>query len=111
MRRTRTNAIMMADPFDPDPLEIVRGSAADIPSLEPLWVAVHHVHEASMPELAPYMSDEETWRERQALYAELFRKPETFLFLAREQAELVGDALGHILGSAESWWSDTWRTG
>ena len=101
----------MADPFDSDPLEIVRGSAADIPSLEPLWVAVHHVHEASMPELAPYVSDEETWRERRALYAELFRKPETFLFLASAGGELVGYALGHIVGSAESWWSDTWRTG
>ena len=64
----------MADRFDPDPLEVVRGSEADIPSLEPLWVAVHHVHEASMPELAPYVSDEETWRERRALYAELFRQ-------------------------------------
>ena len=100
----------MADRFDPDPLEVVRGSEADIPSLEPLWVAVHHVHEASMPELAPYVSDEETWRERRALYAELFRKPETFLFLARVRGEPVGYALGHILGSAESWWSDTWRT-
>ena len=96
---------------DPDPVELVRGSEADIPSLEPLWVAVHHVHEASMPELAPYVSDGETWRERRALYAELFRKPETFLFLARARGELVGYALGHIVGLAESWWSDTWRTG
>jgi ribosomal protein S18 acetylase RimI-like enzyme len=102
---------MMADRSGPDPLEVVRGSEADVPSLEPLWVAVHHVHGASMPELAPYVSDEETWRERRALYAELFRKPETFLFLARARGELVGYALGHILGSAESWWSDTWRTG
>ena len=101
----------MADPFDPVPVDIVRGSTADIPSLEPLWVAVHHVHGASMPELAPYVSDEETWRERRALYADLFRKPETFLFLARTRGELVGYALGHILGSAESWWRDTWRTG
>jgi ribosomal protein S18 acetylase RimI-like enzyme len=93
-----------------DALDIARGSKADISSLEPLWVAVHHVHRASMPELAPYVSDEETWREHRALYAELFRKPETFLFLARARGELVGYALGHVLGSAESWWSDTWQT-
>lgn len=93
------------------PLRIVRGSKDDIPSLEPLWVAVHHVHQAAMPELAPYVSDEETWRERRTLYEEVFRKPETFLFLARVERELVGYALGHVLGSAESWWSDTWRTG
>jgi hypothetical protein len=92
---------------DPDPVELVRGSEADIPSLEPLWVAVHHIHSASMPDLAPYVSDEETWRERRELYRELFRKPKTFLFLARARDELVGYALGHMVGSAESWWSDT----
>jgi ribosomal protein S18 acetylase RimI-like enzyme len=101
----------MGDRSAPDPLRIVRGSKDDIPSLEPLWVAVHHVHQASMPELAPYVSDEDTWRERRALYEEVFRKPETFLFLALVGRELVGYALGHVLGSAESWWSDTWRTG
>ena len=94
-----------------DALRIVRGSEADIPSLEPLWVAVHHVHQASMPELAPYVSDEETWHERRTLYESVFRKPETFLFLARIRHELAGYALGHVLGSGESWWSDTWRTG
>ena len=47
---------------DPGPVELVRGSEADIPSLEPIWVAVHHIHGASMPEPAPCMSDEETWR-------------------------------------------------
>jgi hypothetical protein len=82
---------------DPDPVELVRGSEADIPSLEPLWVAVHHIHSASMPDLAPYVSDEETWRERRELYRELFRKPKTFLFLARSRDELVGYALGHIV--------------
>ena len=33
------------------------------PRLEPLWVSVHHQHQASMPELAPYVSDETTWRD------------------------------------------------
>jgi hypothetical protein len=49
-------------------LEIIPGSKSDITDLEPLWVAVHHVHTATMPELAPYVSDEDTWRERRALY-------------------------------------------
>ena len=52
-------------------LTIARGSAADIPALEPLWVAVHHRHAESMPELAPYVSDDATWRVRRALYEEL----------------------------------------
>jgi ribosomal protein S18 acetylase RimI-like enzyme len=94
-----------------DPLEIVRGSAADIPQLEPLWVAVHHVHAASMPELAPYVSDEDTWRERSALYAQLVRQPETFLLLARLNGDLVGYALGHVMDAEGNWASDTWRTG
>jgi len=42
-------------------LTIARGSADDIEALEPLWVAVHHRHVESMPELAPYVSDPETW--------------------------------------------------
>ena len=42
-------------------LSIVRGSLADVDSLEPLWVAVHHAHAASMPERAPCASDAETW--------------------------------------------------
>lgn len=32
--------------------ELRTGSSADIDSLEPLWIAVHHQHVASMPELA-----------------------------------------------------------
>jgi ribosomal protein S18 acetylase RimI-like enzyme len=43
--------------------------------------------------------------------AEVFREPETFLFPRPCTGELVGHALGHIHGSPESWWSDTWRTG
>jgi hypothetical protein len=66
---------------------IVRGSAEDLDSLEALWVAVHHAHVASMPELAPYVSDAETWAERRALYATLLAKPDTVLLLALEGEE------------------------
>ena len=75
-------------------LSIVRGSIEDVDSLEPLWVAVHHAHAASMPELAPYVSDAETWARAIApLYVELFEKPDTLLLLARVDGELVGYAL------------------
>jgi GNAT superfamily N-acetyltransferase len=36
------------------------GSVADLALVEPLWVAVHHRHAQSMPQLAPYVSDAET---------------------------------------------------
>ena len=92
-------------------LEITRGSAHDIPSLEPLWVAVHHVHQASMPELAPYVSDEETWRLHRPLYEGLFQQPDTFLFLARIDGELIGYALGAVANAEDGWAGDTWKTG
>jgi ribosomal protein S18 acetylase RimI-like enzyme len=90
---------------------ITPGSPADLPRLEPLWVAVHHRHAASMPELAPYVSDAETWAARSALYAELLAKPDTVLVLARAREALVGYGLAHVMPVGETWLADTWRTG
>jgi len=92
-------------------LRIVEGSALDIPALEPLWVGVHHAHEASMPELAPYVSDAETWAELRRHYELLFEKPDTILLLAYDGDDLVGYALSHVLAVAETFIPDTWRTG
>ena len=92
-------------------LTIARGSAADIPALEPLWVAVHHRHAESMPELAPYVSDAETWAERRALYETLLGRPDTVLLIARLDGALIGYALSHVLDLADTWIPDTWRTG
>jgi ribosomal protein S18 acetylase RimI-like enzyme len=74
-------------------------------------VAVHHAHVASMPELAPYVSDAETWSERSALYASLFEKPDTVLLLALDGDALIGYALAHVMAVGETWLPDTWRTG
>src|SRR5205085_12704902 len=92
-------------------VEITRGSAADIPRLEPLWVAVHHHHQTAMPELGPYVSDEVTWREHRPMYEDLFRKPDTFLLLASVDGELIGYALVHVMPVEETWIADTWVTG
>ena len=92
-------------------LSIDRGSVEDIDSLEPLWVGVHRAHAASMPELAPYVSDAETWAEHRPLYVELFAKPDTTLLLARVDGELVGYALLHVEPAGETFIADTWRTG
>ena len=92
-------------------LRIVNGSAGDVPKLEPLWVAVHHVHRDSMPELAPYVSDAETWAELRRHYEHLFDKPDTELLLAFDGDELVGYALTHVLPVEETFIPDTWRTG
>ena len=92
-------------------LSVVRGSVEDLDALEPLWVGVHHVHATSMPELAPYVSDAETWAEHRPLDVELFEKPDTRLFLARLDEALVGYALIHVERVRETWVADTWRTG
>jgi len=88
-----------------------RGSRADLPLLEPLWVSVHHRHAEAMPELAPYVSDAQTWAVRGALYAELLAKPDTVLLLAEVDAELIGYGLAHVMAVGDTWLPDTWGTG
>src|SRR4051812_25553895 len=62
--------------------QVRAGSATDLDLVRPLWVAVHLQHVKNMPQLAPYVSDDETWRVRRALYEELLGKPDTLLLLA-----------------------------
>jgi ribosomal protein S18 acetylase RimI-like enzyme len=92
-------------------VELHRGSAADLAALEPLWVSVHHRHAESMPELAPYVDDSQTWAARSALYAELLAKPDTVLLLACAGDSLVGYGLAHVMAAGDTWIADTWRTG
>lgn len=92
-------------------VQIHRGSAADVPALEPLWVGVHRQHTAVMPELAPYVSDRQTWAARSALYADLLARPDTVLLLARAAGELIGYGLAHVMPLAGTWIADTWQTG
>ena len=92
-------------------VELHRGTAADLPLLEPLWVSVHHQHAESMPELAPYVDDAQTWAERSALYAGLLARPDTILLLARAGPDLVGYGLALVMPAAGSWVGDTWQTG
>lgn len=94
-----------------NPWQLRIGGAADLDLVEPLWVAVHHRHIESMPELAPYVDDGETWRARRELYEELLAKPETLLLLATADDEPIGYGLAHAMPVAGSWVEDTWRTG
>ena len=87
------------------------GGANDLELVEPLWVAVHHRHVESMPELAPYVDDAETWRARRELYEELLGKPDTLLLLATVDEVAIGYGLTHVMPVAGSWIEDTWRTG
>ncbi|MDG4663003.1 GNAT family N-acetyltransferase [Mycobacterium sp. 236(2023)] len=91
--------------------QVRRGGVGDLDALAPLWIAVHHRHTESMPELAPFVGDDETWRERRKLYAELLAKPDTVLLLASDGGALIGYGLAHVMASADTWVADTWRTG
>jgi hypothetical protein len=68
-------------------LRIRRGSASDLPSLEPLWLTVHHRHVESMPQLAPYVDDATTWANHTRLYRELLKErrgfQSTWLYMSR----------------------------
>jgi len=91
--------------------QIRTGSADDLDHLEPLWVAVHQQHAETMPQLAPYVSDTETWRARRALYTELLAKPDTLLLLAFVDETPVGYGLAHVMPVEDTWIADTWATG
>ena len=86
------------------------GSADDLDLVGPLWVAVHHRHVETMPELAPYVSDSATWRARRALYKELLAKPDTLLLFAVVDDEPLGYGLTHVMPVLTRI-EDTWTTG
>jgi hypothetical protein len=65
----------------------------------------------TMPQLAPYVSDGETWRVRRVLYDELLAKADTLLLLAFVGETVVGYGLSHVLPVDETWIPDTWVTG
>jgi ribosomal protein S18 acetylase RimI-like enzyme len=87
------------------------GTADDLHLLEPLWVAVHHRHAETMPELAPYATDVQTWAVRSELYRELLAKPDTLLLVAFAGDAAIGYGLAHVLAVADTWVPDTWQTG
>jgi ribosomal protein S18 acetylase RimI-like enzyme len=90
--------------------QVRTGSAADLDLVGPLWVAVHHQHTQTMPHLAPYVSDDESWRVRRGLYEELLAKPDTLLLLAFVGESIVGYGLAHVMPVDETWIPATWET-
>jgi ribosomal protein S18 acetylase RimI-like enzyme len=98
-------------PRPPEPYRLRRASVEALDALEPLWLAVHDAHRASMPDLAPFVTDTVSWRERRKLYEGLLRKPDTLLLLADDPHELVAYGLAHIAHAGETWVGDTWETG
>jgi len=91
--------------------EVRVATAADLHLVEPLWIAVHHRHAETMPELAPFVGDDESWAVRKVLYEELLVKPDTLLLLAFDGSAAIGYGLAHVMAVEDSWIPDTWQTG
>lgn len=64
-----------------------RHSAANVDQLQDLWLALHHHHQASAPELGPYVSDADSW-----VIHKLWRQSaeEGLLFVAWRDGKAIG---------------------
>jgi GNAT superfamily N-acetyltransferase len=94
----------------PEGVTIELESAEAVESLRDLWLEVHSHHEASAPDLAEYVSDEESWAIRSESYREWLDQPDSFVFVARRAGQPIGYALVRV-DSTEPFWKDTWRVG
>jgi ribosomal protein S18 acetylase RimI-like enzyme len=92
-------------------LTITRAGAEALDRLRPLWLELHHHHQAvGGPALGPYVDDDASWTARRALYADFLRGG-GFVVLAERDGELIGYALVAVKTSAETELDDTWRAG
>ena len=78
--------------------------------LRPLWLCLHHHHQAIAPGLAPYVDDATSWTIRRRFYADCLAHPDSFLLLAYAGTRLAGYALIRV-EETSTMWSDTWVTG
>ncbi len=79
-------------------MRITRAGAECIPSLEPLWNALHERHMAVAGQVAgmPARSVEEAWPLRRRKYESWLRDPGAFVMLAERDGRLIGYALVHL---------------
>ena len=92
-------------------LEISRAGAESIDRLRPLWLELHHHHQAVLgPALGPFVDDPASWTARRVLY-EGFLAAGGFAVLAERGGALIGYAMVAIKTSEETELDDTWRAG
>jgi ribosomal protein S18 acetylase RimI-like enzyme len=90
---------------------ISRAGAEAIDRLGPLWLQLHHHHQAVGGErLGPYVDDETSWAACRAHYEEQLGAG-GFALLAERDGELIGYALVAVMPAAGTLLDDTWRTG
>jgi GNAT superfamily N-acetyltransferase len=90
---------------------ITRAGAEALDRLRPLWLELHHHHQAvGGPALGPYVDDGVSWSECRAAYERLLAH-DGFVLLAERGSALVGYALVAVMPASETIVADTWRTG
>jgi ribosomal protein S18 acetylase RimI-like enzyme len=87
---------------------IRRAGAEVLDRLRPLWLELHHHHQAvGGAALGPYVGDDVSWAARRELYGAFFAGG-GFAVLAERGDELIGYALVALKTSAETELDDTW---
>jgi ribosomal protein S18 acetylase RimI-like enzyme len=100
-----------------DDVVITRAGAEALDRLRPLWLELHHHHQAVAGDaLRPYVDDEHSWAARRGMYAGFLAAPHgSFLLLAEpagaDAGALLAYAMVAITPVEETWLDDTWRTG
>jgi ribosomal protein S18 acetylase RimI-like enzyme len=90
---------------------ISRAGSEALDRLAPLWLELHHHHQAvGGPALGPYVDDATSWAARRELYAGFFAAG-GFAVLAERDGELVGYGLVAVFDPADRELPDTWVTG
>jgi ribosomal protein S18 acetylase RimI-like enzyme len=90
---------------------ITRAGAEVLDRLRPLWLELHHHHQAVGGEaLGPYVDDDTSWRECRAMFASYLERG-GFALLAERDGELVGYAVVGIAPVSDTLLPDTWQTG
>ena len=91
------------------PVAVEAIKQAAIPALEPLWLSLHHHHQAVSPHLGPFVTDEVSW----PVIGELLSQSaqDGLLWIARDGERILGLASAAIYGiDALASYSDTWIT-
>jgi ribosomal protein S18 acetylase RimI-like enzyme len=92
-------------------IAITRAGTEAIDRLRPLWLELHHHHQAvGGEELGPYVDDATSWRSCRAMFAGYLERG-GFALLAERDGELVGYAVVGIAPASETLLPDTWQTG
>ena len=91
---------------------IARAGADALDRLEPLWLELHHHHQAVGGErLGPYVTDGVSWPLRRKLYADVLATAASCCWRTMAAARSPATRRSRSPPSADSLLGDTWRTG